>query len=140
MNTIKINGQHISMYEVANAIAYGFRKKFRESGIKSNLCEEFPILTKVTNIEEEFEIVTDLRNIYEVTDYFTILLEKRFEVIYNSLKQAELDSIAKKCRETLYYIQYGTTAYKVLEEYIASIEAEASKIKLDVDMIEAAGF
>ena len=142
-NNFYINGKRISMYEMAKAISYGLRKEYLQTGRKVPFEKEFPYLCQETPIKAYFEWT----RLLEEDPYKNAWQKKfevydRYEVIYYSLKQAELTQVSRKIMDILDKKKDGLneSEHEYLIETLNNIEAKIKSIPLDADMIEAVGF
>ena len=141
-NKFYISGKEVTMHELAKAISYGLRKEYLQTGKKVPLEKEFPYLCQETPIKVYFEW-TGLLNEdpYKNAWQKKFRVYDRYEVIFYSLKQAELTQASKR----IMYIldtkkDLCSSEVEYLMETLDKIEAKIKSIPLDADMIEAVGF
>lgn len=141
-NNFYINGKRISMHELAKAISYGLRKEYLQTGRKVSLEKEFPYLCQEVPIKAYFEWTRLLeedpyKNVWQKN--FSVY--DRYEVIYWSLKQAELTQMSRKIMDRL---DTKKNLHELEREYLMEtldkIEEKIKAIPLDADMIEAVDF
>ena len=138
-NNFYINGKRISMHELAKAISYGLRKEYLQTGRKLPLEKEFPYLCQETPIKAYFEWVCLLNeDPYKNAWQQKFEVNDRYEVIYYSLKQAELTQASRKIMHILDTLNESENEYLI--ETLDKIEEKIKSIPLDADMIEAVGF
>ena len=142
-NNFYINGKSISMHELAKAISYGLRKEYLQTGKKVPLEKEFPYLCQEVPIKAYFEWT----RLLEEDPYKNAWQKKfdvynRYEVIFYSLKQAELTQVSRKIMDILDTKKdtLNESEHKYLIETLDKIEKKIKSIPLDADMIEAVGF
>lgn len=142
-NKFYINGKEVSMHELAKAISYGLRKEYLQTGRKVPFEKEFPYLCQETPIKAYFEWTCLLHeDPYKNAWQQKFEVYDRYEVIYYSLKQAELVQASRKImhiidtkKDTL-----NKSEHEYLIETLDKIEAKIKSIPLNADMIEAVGF
>ena len=138
-NNFYINGKRISMHELAKAISYGLRKEYLQTGRKVPLEKEFPYLCQKTPIKAYFEWTCLLEeDPYKNAWQQKFEVNDRYEVIYYSLKQAELTQASRKIMHILDTLNESENEYLI--ETLDKIEEKIKSIPLDADMIEAVGF
>ena len=138
-NNFYISGKKVSMHELAKAISYGLRKEYLQTGRKVPLEKEFPYLCQETPIKAYFEWTRLLEeDPYKNAWQKKFSVYDRYEVIYNSLKQAELAQVSRKIMDIL--DTKNESEHEYLIETLNNIEAKIKAIPLDADMIEAVGF
>ena len=141
-NNFYISGKKVSMHELAKAISYGLRKEYLQTGKKVPLEKEFPYLCQETPIKAYFE----WNGILDEDPYKNAWQKKfsvydRYEVIFYSLKQAELTQASKRIMEVLDKKKdLNSSEQEYLMETLDKIEEKIKSIPLDADMIEAVGF
>ena len=141
-NNFYISGKKVSMHELAKAISYGLRKEYLQTGKKVPLEKEFPYLCQETPIKAYFE----WNGILDEDPYKNAWQKKfsvydRYEVIFYSLKQAELTQASKRIMEVLDKKKdLNSSVQEYLMETLDKIEEKIKSIPLDADMIEAVGF
>ena len=136
-----ISGKKVSMHELAKAISYGLRKEYLQTGKKVPLEKEIPYLCQETPIKAYF----DWNGILDEDPYKNAWQKKfnvydRYEVIFYSLKQAELTQASKRIMEILEKKDLNSSEQEYLMETLDKIEEKIKSIPLDADMIEAVGF
>ena len=137
-NKFYINGKEVSMHELAKAISYGLRKEYLQTGRKVPFEKEFPYLCQETPIKAYFEWTCLL----EEDPYTNAWQQKfnvydRYEVIYYSLKQAELTQASRKIVDLLDTKKdLCSSEREYLMETLDKIEEKIKSIPLDADMIE----
>ena len=140
-NNFYISGKKVSMHELAKAISYGLRKEYLQTGKKVPLEKEIPYLCQETPIKAYF----DWNGILDEDPYKNAWQKKfnvydRYEVIFYSLKQAELTQASKRIMEILEKKDLNSSEQEYLMETLDKIEEKIKSIPLDADMIEAVGF
>ncbi|MDY5910905.1 MAG: hypothetical protein SPJ62_02605 [Inconstantimicrobium porci] len=142
-NKFYINGKEVSMHELAKAISYGLRKEYLQTGRKVPFEKEFPYLCQETPIKAYFEWT----NLLHEDPYKNAWQKKfevydRYEVIYYSLKQAELTQVSRKIMDILNTKKdsLNESEHEYLIETLDKIVEKIKSIPLDADMIEAVGF
>ena len=140
-NNFYISGKKVSIRELAKAISYGLRKEYLQTGKKVPLEKEFPYLCQETPIKAYFE----WNGILDEDPYKNAWQKKfnvydRYEVIFYSLKQAELTQASKRIMEILEKKDLNSSEQEYLMETLDKIEEKIKSIPLDADMIEAVGF
>ena len=141
-NNFYISGKKVSISELAKAISYGLRKEYLQTGKKVPLEKEFPYLCQETPIKAYFE----WNGILDEDPYKNAWQKKfsvydRYEVIFYSLKQAELTQASKRIMEVLDKKKdLNSSEQEYLMETLDKIEEKIKSIPLDADMIEAVGF
>lgn len=141
-NKFYINGKEVSMHEIAKAISYGLRKEYLQTGKKVPIEKEFPYLCQETPIKAYFEW-TGLLNEdpYKNAWQKKFSVYDRYEVIFYSLKQAELTQVSRRIMHILDTKEdLNSSEHEYLMETLNKIEAKIKSIPLDADMIEAVGF
>lgn len=141
-NKFYINGKEVSMHELAKAISYGLRKEYLQTGRKVPLEKEFPYLCQETPIKAYFEW-TGLLNgdPYKNAWQKKFSVYDRYEVIFYSLKQAELTQASRRIMDLLDTKKdLCSSEHEYLMETLDKIEQKIKSIPLDADMIEAVGF
>lgn len=138
-NKFYINGKEVSMHELAKAISYGLRKEYLQTGRKVPFEKEFPYLCQETPIKAYFEWT----NLLHEDPYKNAWQQKfkvydRYEVIYYSLKQAELVQASRKIMDILNTKKdtLNKSEHEYLMETLDKIEEKIKSIPLDADMIE----
>lgn len=141
-NKFYINGKEVSMHELAKAISYGLRKEYLQTGRKVPFEKEFPYLCEETPIKAYFEWTCLLNeNPYKNAWQKNFKVCERYEVIYYSLKQAELVQVSRKIMHILDTKDcIDKSVHDYLVETLHKIEEKIKSIPLDADMIEAVGF
>ena len=142
-NNFYINEKKVSMHELAKAISYGLRKEYLQTGRKLPLEKEFPYLCQETPIKAYFEWTNLLHeDTYKNAWQKKFNVYDRYEVIYYSLKQAELTQVSRKIMHILDTKKdsLNKLEHEYMMETLDMIEAKIKSIPLDADMIEAAGF
>ena len=141
-NNFYISGKKVSMHELAKAISYGLRKQYLQTGKKIPLEKEFPYLCQETPIKAYFEWTCILDE-----DPFKNAWQKKFsvydryEVIFYTLKQAELTQASRRIMDILDTKKdLDKSEREYLIETLDKIEEKIKSIPLDADMIEAVGF
>ena len=141
-NNFYIGGKKVSMYELAKAISYGLRKEYLQTGKKVPLEKEFPYLCQEVPIKAYFEW-TGLLNEdpYKNAWQKKFSVYDRYEVIFYSLKQAELTQASRRIMHILDTKKdLHSSEREYLMETLDKIEKKIKSIPLDADMIEAVGF
>ena len=140
-NNFYISGKKVSFPELAKAISYGLRKEYLQTGKKVPLEKEFPYLCQETPIKAYFEW-TGLLNEdpYKNTWQKKFSVNDRYEVIFYTLKQAELTQASRRIMDILDTKDLNSSEYEYLMETLDKIEEKIKSIPLDADMIEAVGF
>ena len=141
-NKFYINSKEVSMHELAKAISYGLRKEYLQTGRKVPFEKEFPYLCEETPIKAYFEWTCLLNeNPYKNAWQKNFKVCERYEVIYYSLKQAELVQVSRKIMHILDTKDcIDKSVHDYLVETLHKIEEKIKSIPLDADMIEAVGF
>ena len=141
-NKFYINGKEVSMHELAKAIRYGLRKEYLQTGRKVPFEKEFPYLCEETPIKAYFEWTCLLNeDPYKNAWQKNFKVCERYEVIYYSLKQAELVQVSRKIMHILDTKDcIDKSVHDYLVETLNNIEAKIKSVPLDADMIEAVGF
>lgn len=138
-NNFYISGKKVSMPELAKAISYGLRKEYLQTGKKVPLEKEFPYLCQETPIKAYFEWICLLNeDPYKNAWQKKFSVNDRYEVIFYSLKQAELTEASRRIMEILDSLDKSEHEYLI--ETLDKIEEKIKSIPLDADMIEAVGF
>ena len=138
-NKFYINGKEVSMHELAKAISYGLRKEYLQTGRKVPFEKEFPYLCEETPIKAYFEWTCLLNeNPYKNAWQKNFKVCERYEVIYYSLKQAELVQASRKIMDILNTKKdtLNKSEHEYLMETLDKIEEKIKSIPLDADMIE----
>ena len=141
-NKFYISGKEVTMHELAKAISYGLRKEYLQTGKKVPLEKEFPYLCQETPIKAYFEW-TGLLNEdpYKNAWQKKFSVYDRYEVIYYSLKQAELTQASRRIMNILETKKdLNSSEHEYHMETLDKIETKIKSIPLDADMIEAVGF
>lgn len=142
-NKFYISGKEVSMHELAKAISYGLRKEYLQTGRKVPFEKEFPYLCQETPIKAYFEWTCLLQeDPYKNAWQKKFEVYDRYEVIYYSLKQAELVQASRKIMHILDTKKdtLNESEHEYLIENLDKIEEKIKSIPLDADKIEAAGF
>ena len=141
-NNFYINGKRISMHELAKAISYGLRKEYLQTGKKVPLEKELPYICQETPIKTYFEWTTLLNeDPYKNAWQKKFSVYDRYEVIFYSLKQAELTQASRKIMDILDTKKdLNSSEHEYLVETLNKIEEKIKSIPLDADMIDAVGF
>ena len=141
-NKFYISGKEVSMHELAKAISYGLRKEYLQTGRKVPLEKEFPYLCQETPIKAYFEWTCLLdEDPYKNAWQKKFSVYDRYEVIFYTLKQAELTQASRKIMDILDTKKdLNSSEHEYLMETLDKIEAKIKSIPLDADMIEAVGF
>lgn len=142
-NKFYINGKEVSMHELAKAISYGLRKEYLQTGRKVPIEKEFPYLCQETPIKAYFEWTRLLNeDPYKNAWQKKFSVYDRYEVIFYSLRQAELTQASRKIMHILDTKKdtLNESEHEYLIETLNKIEAKIKSIPLDADMIEAVGF
>ena len=142
-NNFYINGKEVSMHELAKAISYGLRKEYLQTGRKVPLEKEFPYLCQEVPIKAYFEWTRLLEeDPYKDAWQKKFSVYDRYEVIYYSLKQAELTQASRKIMDILDTKKdtLHESEHEYLIETLDKIEKKIKSIPLDADKIEAVGF
>ena len=141
-NNFYINGKRISMHELAKAISYGLRKQYLQTGRKVPLEKEFPYLCQETPIKAYFEWTRLLEeDPYKNAWQKKFSVYDRYEVIFYTLKQAELTQASRTIMDILDTKKdLNESEHEYLMETLDKIEEKIKSIPLDADMIEAVGF
>lgn len=137
-NNFYINGKKVSMHELAKAISYGLRKEYLQTGRKVPFEKEFPYLCQETPIKAYFEWTRLLHeDPYKNAWQKKFKVYDRYEVIYYSLKQAELVQASRKIMDILDTKDcIDKSVHEYLVETLDKIEEKIKSIPLDADMIE----
>ena len=138
-NKFYINGKEVSMHELAKAISYGLRKEYLQTGRKVPFEKEFPYLCQETPIKAYFEWTNLLHeDPYKNAWQKKFSVYDRYEVIYYSLKQAELVQASRKIIDILNTKKdtLNKSEHEYLMETLDKIEEKIKSIPLDADMIE----
>ena len=138
-NYFYISGKKIFMHELANAISYGLRKEYLQTGKKVPLEKEFPYLCQETPIKAYFEWTCLLdEDPYKNAWQKKFSVYDRYEVIFYTLKQAELTQASRRIMDILDKKKdLDKSEYEYLMETLDKIEEKIKSIPLDADMIEA---
>ena len=142
-NNFYISGVPVSMHELAKAISYGLRKEYLQTGRKIPLEKEFPYLCQKTPIKAYFEWTCLLNeDPYKNAWQKKFSVCDRYEVIFCSLKQAELTQASRRIMDILDTKKdsLDKSEYEYLIETLDKIEEKIKSVPLDADMIEAVGF
>ena len=140
-NNFYISGKKVSMHELAKAISYGLRKEYLQTGKKVPLEKEFPYLCQETPIKAYFEWTGILdEDPYKNAWQKKFSVYDRYEVIFYTLKQAELTQASRRIMDILDSLDKDKSEYEYLIETLGKIEEKIKSIPLDADMIEAVGF
>ena len=142
-NNFYINGKKIAMHELAKAISYGLRKEYLQTGRKVPLEKEFPYLCQETPIKAYFEWTCLLdEDPYKNAWQKKFSVYDRYEVIFYTLKQAELTQASRRIMDILDTKKesLNKSEHEYLMETLGKIEEKIKSIPLDADMIEAVGF
>ena len=141
-NNFYISGKKIAMPELAKAISYGLRKEYLQTGKKVPLEKEFPYLCQETPIKAYFEWNSILdEDPYKNAWQKKFSVNERYEVIFYTLKQAELTQASRRIMDILDTKKdLDKSEYEYLMETLDKIEEKIKSIPLDADMIEAVGF
>ena len=141
-NNFYINGKKISMRELTKAVSYGLRKEFLQTGKKVPLEKEFPYLCQETPIKAYFEWTGILdEDPYKNAWQKKFSINERYEVIFYTLKQAELTQASRRIMDILDTKKdLDKSEHEYLIETLDKIEEKIKSIPLDADMIEAVGF
>ena len=141
-NNFYISGKKISMHELAKAISYGLRKEYLQTGKKVPLEKEFPYLCQETPIKAYIEWTCILdEDPYKNAWQKKFSVYDRYEVIFYSLKQAELTQASRRIMDILDTKKdLDKSEHEYLIETLDKIEEKIKSIPLDADMIEAVGF
>ena len=142
-NNFYINGKRITMHELAKAISYGLRKEYLQTGRKVSFEKEFPYLCQETPIKAYFEWTRLLEeDPYKNAWQKKFSVYDRYEVIFYSLKQAELTQASRRIIDILDTKKdtLNESEHEYLVETLNNIEKKIKSIPLDADMIEAVGF
>ena len=138
-NNFYINNEKISMHELARAISYGLRKEYLQTGKKVPLEKEFPYLCQETPIKAYFE----WNGILDEDPYKNAWQKKfsvndRYEVIFYTLKQAELTQVSRRIMDILDTKKdsLDKSEHDYLMETLDKIEEKIKSVPLDADMIE----
>lgn len=138
-NKFYINGKEVSMHELAKAVSYGLRKEYLQTGRKVPFEKEFPYLCQETPIKAYFEWTRLLEeDPYKNAWQKKFKVYDRYEVIYYSLKQAELVQASRKIMDILDTKKntLNKSEHEYLMETLDKIEEKIKSIPLDADMIE----
>ena len=142
-NKFYISGKEVTMHELAKAISYGLRKEYLQTGRKVPLEKEFPYLCQEVPIKAYFEWTRLLEeDPYKNAWQKKFSVYDRYEVIFYSLKQAELTQASRKIMDILNTKKDSLHELERedLMETLDKIEEKIKSIPLDADMIEAVGF
>ena len=141
-NNFYINGRKVAMHEVAKAISYGLRKEYLQTGKKVPLEKEFPYLCQETPIKAYFEWTCILdEDPYKNAWQKKFSVYDRYEVIFYTLRQAELTQASRRIMDILDTKKdLDKSEHEYLMETLDKIEEKIKSIPLDADMIEAVGF
>ena len=141
-NNFYISGKKVSMHELAKAISYGLRKQYLQTGKKVPLEKEFPYLCQETPIKAYFEWTCILdEDPYKNAWQKKFSVYDRYEVIFYTLKQAELTQASRRIMDILDTKKdLDKSEKEYLIETLGKIEEKIKSIPLDADMIEAVGF
>ena len=140
-NNFYINGRKVAMHEVAKAISYGLRKEYLQTGKKVPLEKEFPYLCQETPIKAYFEWTCILdEDPYKNAWQKKFSVYDRYEVIFYTLRQAELTQASRRIMDILDTKKdLDKSEHEYLMETLDKIEEKIKSIPLDADMIEAVG-
>lgn len=140
-NNFYINGKLVYMHELAKAVSYGLRKEYLQTGKKIPLEKEFPYLCQETPIKAYFEWTCLLdEDPYKNAWQKKFSVNDRYEVIFYTLKQAELTQASRRIMDILKKDSIDKSEHDYLIETLDKIEEKIKSIPLDADMIEAVGF
>ena len=140
-NNFYISGKKVAMHELAKAISYGLRKEYLQTGKKVPLEKEFPYLCQETPIKAYFEWTCLLdEDPYKNAWQKKFSVYDRYEVIFYTLKQAELTQASRRIMDILATKDLNSSEHEYLMETLDKIEEKIKSIPLDADMIEAVGF
>ena len=140
-NNFYINGKLVYMHELAKAVSYGLRKEYLQTGKKIPLEKEFPYLCQETPIKAYFEWTCLLdEDPYKNAWQKKFSVNDRYEVIFYTLKQAELTQASRRIMDILKKDSIDKSEHDYLIETLDKIEEKIKSVPLDADMIEAVGF
>ncbi len=132
-NKFYIKGKEVSMHELAKAISYGLRKEYLQTGRKVPLEKEFPYLCQEIPIKAYFEWT----RLLEEDPYKNAWQKKfdvydRYEVIFYSLKQAELTQASRRIMDILNTKKdLNSSEHEYLMETLDKIEAKIKSIPIE---------